>query len=96
MDFFEVLQKSFPNAYPNYPRCGAYIPENWKEMLTKMSEEIESHLLKNPIEDYSVSQIKEKFGGLRYYVENADEKIEEIILRYEKESYKIGAYDANS
>lgn len=95
MEFFEILQKSFPNAYPNIPRCGVYIPKNWQDLLMRMSKEIEDHLLENPIEGYQVDQIKEKFFGLRYYVKNADQTINDIIVKYEQESYKIGAYDAD-
>ena len=38
--------------------------------------------------DKQVNQVKEKFGGLRFYVENLPEGAYEIIDKYENLSYK--------
>lgn len=38
--------------------------------------------------DKRVNQVKEKFGGLRFYVENIPEGGNEVILKYESLSYK--------
>ena len=38
--------------------------------------------------DKDVHQVKEKFGGLRFYVGGASEEIHKIIRKYEELSYK--------
>lgn len=70
---------------------GAYdvgFPASW----TPIIEEIHNKLLKlDP--DYSTVQIKEKFGGLRFYfhTENYDkaEEMHDFVNQKETESYKI-------
>jgi hypothetical protein len=39
--------------------------------------------------DRRIHQVKEKFGGLRFYVETIPQGGEEIITKYESLSYKI-------
>ena len=53
-------------------------------------------LIKNLIEeliaagwDKKLVQVKEKFGGLRFYIENSDSALYEITSKYEKLSYKV-------
>lgn len=56
-------------------------------------------LIKNLIErllllgwDKEICQIKEKFGGLRFYINSGTEQQHNIIAEYEQESYKICEY----
>jgi hypothetical protein len=39
--------------------------------------------------DKNISQVKEKFGGLRFYIGSGTEEIFERIIQAEKESYSI-------
>ena len=43
--------------------CGSYVLEGWATIINTLNDEIAAI---DP--DYKVDQIKEKFGGLRYYV----------------------------
>ena len=67
--------------------CG----DGWYDLLDKLCTEIEKHLDKNPEskDDFSISQIKDKFGGLRFYHNGGDEETERLIDNAEKKSYKI-------
>lgn len=38
--------------------------------------------------DKQITQVKEKFGGLRFYVHNANEEMNVVINKYEKLSYE--------
>lgn len=38
--------------------------------------------------DKRITQVKEKFGGLRFYIETYSEGYHEVISKYEKLSYK--------
>lgn len=62
--------------------CG----NGWFDLLWKLCEDIDK-LLCEP-NDFEVFQVKEKFGGLRFYVGNATEEIFDRIEQAEAESYK--------
>lgn len=52
--------------------CGSYVLNGWRSIVLKLDEDlaqIDPH--------YKVDQIKEKFGGLRYYVTLSDDVTEE-------------------
>lgn len=66
--------------------------DGWFDLIYELSNEI--HKL-NPESDFKIVQIKEKFGGLRYYYEAENfensviEKINDLIVKYEYSSYRI-------
>lgn len=67
-------------AYESYP--------NWKhliEPLVNRSEEVGAEIL----------QIKQKFGGLRFYVRSNDEQLHQMIEDAEVASYHIPPRGAN-
>lgn len=82
MDYPEYLQPVLDRISPNY---GVFIScdKGWWPLIAKCDKELS---LIDP--DYTVFQIKEKFGGLRYYYSPSnplhDEKMAEIISKYEK------------
>lgn len=66
-------------------------PDGWfkafgKEMLEELKEELIKH---DYLYDFRIMQIKEKYGGLRFYtgLVPKDSKIFEIISDYEGKSY---------
>lgn len=79
----EAVQKRQMQGY--YSWC----PDGWKELVAKLDEELG---VVDP--DYELAQCKEKFGGLRYYVDFSEqcsdsEKAYEIINRYEQLSETV-------
>ena len=79
-----VEKYSWLNVYPE-------TPNGWDDIVTEMCEEINDWLVENHLADeYVVYQIKEKFGGLRWY----DNGIipNEIIDKYEILSEKTCAH----
>ena len=53
---------------------------------------IVKELIEDAIElgwDRQVCQVKEKFGGLRFYINSAPEKVYDLISKAEKKSYEI-------
>lgn len=62
--------------------------DGWRKAFgTQMLEEIRTAALKtNSLDTIRVIQIKEKFGGLRFYMD-APREIQDIINKYEKLSY---------
>lgn len=57
--------------------------EGWLQMIHDLIEEaIKAGWNKE------ICQIKEKFGGLRFYINSASDEVHDIISKYEKLSYK--------
>jgi len=56
----------------------------WHKLMDKMVEDITALGW-----DGTILQVKEKFGGLRFYIGCANDAIFNRIARAEKESYKI-------
>ena len=55
--------------------CG----KGWWPMIEKVASAIDSFNVANPENPIEVSQIKQKFGGLRIYCYNAPEDIRQLI-----------------
>lgn len=91
----ELTEKLF-NKYPNlfkqrfYPftqssMCWGFdCDDGWYKLIDKLCSSIEK--ISDKVE---VIQVKEKFGGLRFYVINSDKKVEKLIKKAEQDSYKI-------
>jgi len=59
------------------------IDEGWYQLIHDLLEE----LIKTDW-DKNIHQIKEKFGGLRFYIGAASQEVHDIINRYEELSYE--------
>lgn len=93
-----ILQKKKINLFNNdnmpfyaFEAWGISCGDGWNQLLDDLCEKIEAELDKLPeLEDnFRILQIKEKFGGLRFYVSGATEEIQKIIDLYEELSYNI-------
>lgn len=60
--------------------CG----DGWYDLLWRLCEDIERI---GPGEDFRVLQVKEKFGGLRFYIGAAPREVHDRIDLAEQESY---------
>ena len=65
------------------------LPDGWRKAFgERMCEEIRKALIKNNcLNDYYVAEIKEEYGGLRWYDYGAPAEVEEIIKKYTQLSY---------
>jgi hypothetical protein len=67
----------------------------WFEMILMLSEAVEKLAREKQRQGVDeeelpiVIQVKEKFGGLRFYVQNASEEIYDLISKAEQSSYGI-------
>lgn len=64
---------------PVYLDCG----DGWFHLLLGLSQALEAMG-----EDITVHQVKEKFGGLRFYIDNASDAVHELIDQAEEISYQ--------
>ncbi|MCA1806515.1 MAG: hypothetical protein LC687_01425 [Actinobacteria bacterium] len=62
--------------------CG----DGWFDLIYKLCEDLADMEL--PM-DFEVIQVKEKFGGLRFYINGATEDVFDRINKAEEESYTI-------
>jgi hypothetical protein len=62
--------------------------DGWFNLIWELSEAIEKELENDPEikKDFEVIQVKEKFGGLRFYTNLINDKIFKLIDEYEKKS----------
>ena len=89
----KYLRENFPNLYREYggdmtKTCMAWgfcVGDGWFELLKELSEKLE------PL-GVVAAQVKEKFGGLRFYINSIDKEIAEQVYEYiheaEAKSYK--------
>jgi len=63
--------------------CG----DGWEPLIRELSTKIEAHNNGHPESPIIAFQVKEKFGGLRFYVNAAPPEIHDLIEEYERRSY---------
>lgn len=80
---FQYFQKTYPALFPNYPPCGFDLPEGWNDLFEDLC--IKLSALDNPP---TCSQVKEKFGGLRFYCDSETAEASRFIDEAERKSYK--------
>lgn len=88
--FFEMFNK-WDGSRPYPPMAfGVLCSDGWYELLDKLMSDIDTYCTKHPEVSYpQVSQIKEKFGGLRFYITGGDGYISDLISEAENKSYSI-------
>lgn len=89
-DKIEQLVVLYPQLFSN---CwGAECGNGWYDLLNNLCRQLKEIVEKNKI-GINVVQVKEKFGGLRFYIElecdnkNVAENIYSLIAAAEKKSY---------
>lgn len=70
---------------------GFQCPDEWFTLIDVLSGLITNHCNKNNLDIPEVFQVKEKFGGLRFYVEHVDVVVDAYIQFAEELSYEIKA-----
>jgi hypothetical protein len=90
----EKLLKDFPELYSilddpkNSLMCFGFETGNgWYDLIYQLSEDITKYCSTLRVECPIVVQVKEKFGGLRFYISSGDKQITKFIERAEEKSY---------
>lgn len=96
----DALVRDFPLLYadrhaPMTKTCmcwGFDVPDAWEPVIRKLSAQVEKILATIP-EEYRprASQVKEKFGGLRFYMTGYSAEIDKLIGEAEKACWEICA-----
>src|SRR3989304_3963970 len=94
------IVESYPHLYKNRYKSmqetcmcwGFDCDEGWFDLIDELSKNLEEEILKLSAEErihYGAAQVKEKFGGLRFYMDCATDYMIELIDEAEKKSYTI-------
>ena len=95
------LLKDFPDLFPvENPlfRKGSGVPffidceDGWYKIIYDLCIDIRKLLKENPIDQFMVLQVKEKFGGLRFYIGAGSEEIFSRIAKAEVDSVHTCEY----
>lgn len=84
-----IDREQIRNEFPFMKEVALEHDSGWNELVYRLCEKIDSILKKNPelLEEFMVTQVKEKYGGLRFYIYGGNDKIYEAIDKYEDLSY---------
>ena len=64
---YEDMAEDYPLVFQNgRPRCGIDVGQGWETLLRELLQAMEDLLPSK--HDFKVVQVKEKFGGLRFYI----------------------------
>lgn len=68
------------------------VGDGWYPLIQNLVESLHTLSLNSEMKDFKVVQIKEKFGGLRFYVSNAPPEAEKLIDAAETASIETCEY----
>lgn len=89
MDLREKIEFDHPKLFPRpiFIEC----LDGWLPLIYELCSKLEPLIFENIDKDMMPHcvQIKEKFGGLRFYMSSSSEQMDALIMQAEKESYKI-------
>ena len=68
---------------------GLDVGDGWFALIDNLCNDIQTYVNKNHLPPIVATQIKEKFGGLRFYIGGGHSHIWDLIDKAEKNSYTI-------
>ena len=96
--FVEKLMSAYPQLFPKdadgkprEPDCRVWCPVGWQPMVEELCSKV-AQIVEEKNLTFKIEQVKEKFGGLRFYYSwsgDRDDIIADLIHEAEMRSYKI-------
>ena len=77
-----ALYSSFPKIFNSKLPWGFEFDDGWYELVKHLCQELQSHIDKTHDTQVVCIQAKEKFGTLRFYVDNTSNATQSIIDKY--------------
>lgn len=62
--------------------------DGWYDIIDRLCRDIQQYIDEEELRQVEAVQVKEKFGGLRFYTNYEDDHISELIEKAENESYR--------
>lgn len=71
--------------------CGWWLPEGWQELVQDLCKRMLAHLKEGGLDESAIhiAQVKEKFGGLRFYWEPELDSEGHPVIDYDSSLYKV-------
>ena len=93
----EKLYRKYPKLFrqkdlPKTQTCmcwGISTDDGWYWLIDMLCKAIQSYINNNIFSQVEVAQVKEKFGGLRFYIDKGNDEIYGMIRLAETMSYYI-------
>lgn len=88
----EAFQKQWPTLFgepgSKGPKCSFHLPVGWGPLVWRLCTNLS---VLDGFEDIEVAQVKEKFGGLRFYIGwiEPSEDVRTLINKYEGFSWLV-------
>lgn len=86
---FTPKTEAYPKPQEPYELFGIECGDGWKELIKPLFEWIENYNKDHEDNPIVIEQVKEKFGGLRFYVSYEPDELSEMIRKAEEDSYGI-------
>lgn len=86
-DRFPTFFNSHKSLFESPMAFGFECGDGWSNLIYSLCKDIELAL--EPNDEFEVKQVKEKFGGLRFYYSGGNEKINKLVDEAEEKSYTI-------
>lgn len=83
------LKEKYPKIFANIHRANYGFPKTWTNLVNSLCHEIQKYCDTHECDQVECIQIKEKFGSLRFYINQGTAEIYEIIRTHEKLSYEM-------
>lgn len=88
LDFPEIFSDRWNDPQTTMMCWGFECGDGWFNLIHDLCTDIMIYCVGHGVRVPKAVQVKEKFGGLRFYVDEADDVIYSMISLYEKKSYK--------
>lgn len=88
-EIFEKRTGASPKPQEPFELFGIECGHGWDSLIKPLFDWIENYNKEHEDDPIVVQQVKEKFGGLRFYVSYAPDELHRMILKAEGDSYGI-------
>ena len=92
----QYLYNKYPKIFPKINQNGNEFPlecgDGWLQIVDDLCQDIQAMVDEGDCSQVIAMQVKEKFGGLRFYTQGGDEKIYPLIGKAEDKSYTTCEY----
>jgi hypothetical protein len=89
-DLFPILRDRYPEFFSSAPLREIACLPGWLDLIDELCGMLKTYLEDHPeVPQVRARQVKEKFGGLRFYYSGGDAKCRELVARAEERSLSI-------
>ena len=88
-EYFKPKSEAYPKPQEPFELFGVECDKGWNELIQPLSDWIENYNKEHEDDPIVIEQVKEKFGGLRFYVSYAPDELSRMIHKAEGDSYGI-------